>query len=488
MTAGRARAIPEPTLPSAQVLADDVAAMVGFGPRYPGSAGHAAWVDHMQDVFERHGVRVTRDRFGFDRWSPAHSALSIDTGADAGAVAVAGPYPNSGATGPGGIEGQLTYLGPVTVPDIGDIAGGDLQRVQRDIDTAVSTALSAIPGGVAGRIVVVENPVAPLTIGAFDPLLSYRHDPDHTIDPSDNYARVWTTLLTTTTLTAFRTAGAAAAVLLLDAAPANAAGQYTPFNRPYQDFPALIVDREQAARIRRAATEGARARLILQATVERADSDSLVGILPGSGRSTEAVIVHTHTDGMNAFEENGSLAQLHLAAHLGARGTENRDRDIVFSAVTGHFGPGLPETQGFLDHHRDLVDRAVAAVTIEHFGTTEWLDDPTGYHPTGRVEPTVAFHTPTGILDHAIAATQDTDLRRFELLEPIGTTFFGVGARLNAAGIPSIAYLGGPNYLCAEAPNGHLDKLDPTRMSTEITWTANLLDRLDTAPAEQLRH
>ena len=66
-------------------------------------------------------------------------------------------------------------------------------------------------------------------------------------------------------------------------------------------------------------------------------------------------------------------------------------------------------------------------------------------------------------------------------------TFFGVGASLHQKGVPSIAFIAGPNYLLAlDGDNGHIDKLDAGRFAREIRWTANVLQRLDKLPAVQL--
>lgn len=469
-------------LPGPDVLVTDVREMVALGARYPGSAAHRAWVDRLAAEFAALGMDVARDRHQFMRWQANSTSLRIE----GEAVRVAAAYPNSGATPPSGSTGPAVYLGPLSAPGVGELLGEG--AASRAVDRAVRALLDAVPGGVAGKVVVIDEPVAALRLGVFEPLLSYRHDPEGNTGPGTDYRRTWTTLLTAGTLTAFREAGALAAVLVLDAAPENASGQYTPFTHPYQDLPALVVDRVAGARLRAAAERGAQLTVELQATRTPESSDSLVAILPGSGRSPEALVLHTHSDGMNAFEENATVAQVHLARHFAAFGRDNRDRDLIISAVTGHFGPGLPESEGFLSDHPDLVARAAAAVTIEHFGATEWLDDAAGYHPTGQVEPTVAFHSPTGIRDIAIDTTRACDLRRFELLRPIGQTFFGVGAALHRAGIPSVAYIGGPNYLLSDVPGGHLDKLDGRRMADELRWTADLLHRLDRAPATQLRH
>jgi hypothetical protein len=199
------------------------------------------------------------------------------------------------------------------------------------------------------------------------------------------------------------------------------------------------------------------------------------------------MVVNTHTDGQNAFEENAGIACVELARHFAARPRSSRKRTLVFSCVTGHFGPGLPQTEGFIEDHPDLIKRAAAAVTIEHFGSLEWADDSRGYHPTGQVEVGAIFHSQTPIAVPGIQSLQAVDLRRTELLRPAGVTFFGVGAALHQKGVPSIAYIAGPNQLLAlDGREGHLDKFSAARMRNEIAWTADLLKRLDGIPAAQL--
>jgi hypothetical protein len=76
---------------------------------------------------------------------------------------------------------------------------------------------------------------------------------------------------------------------------------------------------------------------------------------------------------------------------------------------------------------------------------------------------------------------------RTELLRPAAVTFFGVGASLHQKGVPSVAYIAGPNCLLAlDGERGHLDKLDARRFAREIAWTADLVKRLDRIPAAQL--
>ena len=274
----------------------------------------------------------------------------------------------------------------------------------------------------------------------------------------------------------------------LDASPANARGQYTPFIWGYFDFPALIVDRPTGDKLRVQAAGVPKARLTLTATLTNTTSDSLVAILPGGGATDELMVVNTHTDGQNAFEENAGIACVALAKHFASLPKSARNRTLVFSCVTGHFsGGGQPQTQGFIDDHPDLIKRAAAALTMEHFGSQEWNDDASGYHYTGQVEVGAIFHSQTPIALPGIDSLQAADLRRSELLRPAAVTFFGVGASLHQAGVPSIAFIAGPNYLLAlDGDRGHIDKLDPARFAREIRWSADLLTRLDKVPAAQL--
>jgi hypothetical protein len=480
-------------LPSVADVRHDIHQMVGLGPRYTATSAHRQWIDTIEQSWRRDGLQVTRDHYSFDQWLAQDWSLDILDGDHRGHIRVPAYYTYSGRTGREGVTGDLVYLGPAAIPALPgnplDIltTTDALKQWRTRAEAGLRASIAAVPGGVAGRIVLFEDPVAPLSVGDLDPILTYRYDPGHVHDDTEDYKRVWTTILTVMQLSVFKQAGAAGAVFILDASHPNTVGQYTPFIDGYQDLPALIVDRDTGARLRKAAEGTPKIRLVLQASHRKQGSDSLVGILPGNGSTDEVMILNTHTDGMNSFEENCGAALMRLARYFARRPRHTRNRTLVFSAVTGHFGPGLPETQGFIDAHPDLIKRAAAAVTIEHFGAKEWIDDATGYHPSGQWEIAAIFHSQTPIALPGIDALQACNLRRSELLRPIGDTFFGVGAALHAAGVPSLAYIGGPNYLLAEEHHVRPDRFDPHRMQREIAWTADVLQRLDTIPKNILK-
>jgi hypothetical protein len=483
------------TLPSAAALQREVRLMVELGPRLPGSTPHNAFVDSLAGGFRSAGLRVTRDRHHFTRWAVHAKGLEILEGSRAGSVPVASYYSYSGKTPPAGLVAPLVYAGPLPVPPAAatllDLSTAPTQvaAFAAELTAAVEALIAGVPGGIRGKVVLLEAPIAPLPLGTVYPLLTYAHDPGHTLSPTDDFKRAWTTLLTLPILAPLRAAGAAGVVFSLDASPANAKGQYTPFIWEYQDLPALIVDRRAGAVLRQAASTSPRVRLTLDASLTPdTPSDSLVAVLPGSSTTREALIVHTHTDGQNAFEENAGIALVALARHFSRGGRSPLRRTLVFSCVSGHFAAELPETSGFIKDHPDLVDRAAAQLTLEHLGSTEWVDDETGYHPTGKVEPAFIFHSLTPIAKAGVDSLRAADLRRTLLLKPIGPFFFGVGAALHAAGVPSLAYISSPNYLLAlQGKTGHLDKFSAPRMRREIAWSVDVLKRLDTMPAGVLK-
>jgi hypothetical protein len=147
-------------------------------------------------------------------------------------------------------------------------------------------------------------------------------------------------------------------------------------------------------------------------------------------------------------------------------------------------------------------------------GATEWLDDARGYHPTGRSEFAAAFQSETLISKIARESYEASPLTGVSLLRPIFDTpiarilarenyrarllprifdtrwppaYFGVGAPLHQAGVPSIGYLTGPDYLVTISEDGEMSKFDQDRMRRETEWVIETLHRLETVPRGNLR-
>src|SRR5262245_2221227 len=107
--------------------------------------------------------------------------------------------------------------------------------------------------------------------------------------------------------------------------------------RPLEGVPALWVGRDSGARLRQWTGTRARATLTLEAAlVPDTHSDALIATLPGSS-PREILIIHWHTDGPNAVEENGGLGILALAKYFARLPVSARTRTLVFVLVPGHF-------------------------------------------------------------------------------------------------------------------------------------------------------
>jgi hypothetical protein len=219
--------------------------------------------------------------------------------------------------------------------------------------------------------------------------------------------------------------------------------------------------------------------------VAKAPTRSVTAVLPGT--SKETVIFNTHTDGQGFAEENGGVAFLHLARHFASLPRRRRlNRTLVFAAWPGHMVADLPQTQGWIDAHPDLVSRAAAALTVEHFGCSEWVDTVhRGYRPTGDAELFGIWTTQGKMFELTRDSVVDHDIPRAALLRP--PVQFGVGAAFQSSGVPQIGAIAGPEYLLTVAPNGDLDKLDERLAARQIRWLADLTRRLEAVSAEELR-
>jgi hypothetical protein len=145
----------------------------------------------------------------------------------------------------------------------------------------------------------------------------------------------------------------------------------------------------------------------------------------------------------------------------------------------------LPETEGWIEAHPDLVERAAAALTVEHLGCEEWLDSADGYRATGEAEPFGVYVSEGKMSDLAIETIPKHDVSRAALLRP--PPQFGVGGAIETAGVPQIGAIAGPTYLVTISENGEMDKLDSHLAARQIAWLAELTRRIDRTPAAELR-
>jgi hypothetical protein len=481
-------------LPSPAQVRTDLQRMVDFGPRYTGTAGHGNFIDWLERELVAAGcVMYPRQDWPLTIWEAGRYGLELLTGAAKGPVAVSGYYPRSRETGAAGVTGPLVYAGVAPVPSLDTGLEGlpaALAAYPAQL-TGWASGLRGTLGGVSGAIVLVDLPMpVPLALGALiGPLATYLQWDGHSVADwlTGDFKR--TALLPALSAPApstFAGLGAKAVVFSLDASAAAIEGGYMPFASGFDKTPALWVDRETGTKLRRAASGRPSARLTLTATRRTGTSPSLLGYLPGTAGSDEALILNTHTDGEGFVEENGGVALVQLARHFGSLGRSDAlKRSLVFTLWPGHMAYNMPGLQGIIDTHGDIMRSAVAAITVEHLGCAEWLDTADrGYHATGQPETMFGWTTQGPMFDLVRAATIASQLPRTALMRPPAQ--FGVGSPFQSAGIPQVGLIAGPTYMINNARGSDMDKLDEQLASRQIAWVADMLRRLDGADAAAL--
>lgn len=462
-TAGKLALHPE-LLTSQRELWEWQVWMAKLGPKYTGNAAHGTFVDFLETHLKSAGLEVSRDRFTLPRWDARRWELSVKPASGSVAkIPVSSYFPYSGRTPASGVTGKLVHAG--TAPSQIDFSS------------------------LEGKIALVDSPSSQRKYRDwYAPWALYPSN--FTLPVLDRWATLPAIGSLDGGLAAFKKAGAVGIIAAwTDISDADAADQYAPFGRAFQNIPCLYVGRASGAKLRQLAEGSSEATLVLEADITPdSPTDTIVGILPGAS-SEEVIIVNTHTDGPNATEENGGLGILALAKYFSKLPKSDRRRTIVFPLTSGHFaGPWVPSMRGIIQKYPDLIKKAVAALTVEHLGCKEWIDDASmHYKPTGQNEWAVAITETASTGNILVEALEGSGDRRTAVVNPVHGGWLGEGGGLARAGVPTIGYIPQPNYLLAGPANGCIEKLSPERLHAEIEVFAKVIHKMDTMPAAELK-
>jgi hypothetical protein len=445
-------------LPTQKEVWDDLLWMAKLGPKYTGNKAHTDFVEFLAHGMQSAGLEVVREHYTFPRWDARRWAISVEGASGGGrtSVPVTSYFPYSGQTPPAGVTGEIAYAG--TNPNV---------RLE----------------GLRGKVALVDFHTNTRQWSHLYQLWGF-HPPGERFPDSIRPARGGVN-----DLTPFQKAGAVAVILgWTDISDANAADQYTPFSRPPQGMPGLYVGRETLAKLRGLASAGAKATVVLEADVfPDTPTDTLIATLAGQTRD-EVIIVNTHTDGPNATEENGAVGILALARYFSKIPKSERRRTLVMPLTSGHFaGPWVPSIRGVMQKYPDLVQKAVAAVTVEHLGCREWMDDQSMvYQATGKNEWSVAI-TPDRSMGTAMVQALAGSVDRCGVVNPVNGGWLGEGGGLSRAGVPTIGYIPQPNYLLAGSADMCLDKLSAELMHGQVQVFAKVIHTIDTMSRAELK-
>ena len=270
-------------------------------------------------------------------------------------------------------------------------------------------------------------------------------------------------------------AGAAAFVGILSGMPWETHDYYVPYDGVAQPLPAVWLSAADGARLTALLDAGpVEGRIAVDADRSPGVSHNVLGVLPGA--SSEHVVVGSHHDApwASAVEDGSGIALvLAQAAYWSRVPAEERPHNLVFLLNAGHMCDGAGVWR-FVADHRDLLDRTVLAVHLEHAAAECRPEDGT-LVPTGEPEVRWWFTSEEPQLERTVAdALAAEDLRRSMVFRP--EIFFEIpptdGGPLHTAGVPLVNYLTAPMYLfdsCDTLDKIHRPSLVPvTRAVTRI--------------------
>ncbi|KAJ1552765.1 hypothetical protein HK405_010115 [Cladochytrium tenue] len=513
-------------------LAGEVRLLAAAGSRPTGSPAHLATVDRIRAALERAVLgsepavplpstsqpqhpsvttaavidqpRVARESVRFTRWAVDRAAVRLtlsttagNVGADNGVAAaedvpVAAPFPYSGLTPAAGVRGRLVRLratdswaaaaGCIAVVEVANppVRGGLLfsSWPNKDDDSGKgnsgdggrsNTAASGeLHPFVAARI---ANPVIAATLFAPD-------------------------------LVRARAAGVLAVLACWrqdDLNERDAQDLYLPFTRAYADLPAAWLAGAAARRAlaaaatpapsllspwtwtlppwRRQTPSSTSACLVLPGAIDpAAEAPTLWTSLRGRHRRGATLMLTSHSDGLNAVEENGHAGLVAVLAAATRRATA-ASRPLFCSLLAVLPGAHLripavsshgQATAAFLDAHPDLWQPGgrlcvVGAVAIEHLGArtreaaAAAATDPTTATPTlAGLEPQLLYATTPQLAATARRAWAPAEASGTlpplpVSLAPGPLVMFGEGEPLHQRGVPTLALVSAPSYLLREA-------------------------------------
>jgi len=237
-------------------------------------------------------------------------------------------------------------------------------------------------------------------------------------------------------------AGAKAFVGIFDA-PWESCEYYVPYDGEVRPIPGVWVSKSTGAQLR----AGQHATLRVESTREDVTCHNVVGTLPGD--SDGYVIVGSHHDGpwVSAVEDASGIALVLAQAKYWAA-QPSRPHNMLFVVQAGHMVHGAG-CRAFIDAHRDLMDRVVLEVHLEH--TAKESHGENGNLVTGD-KPETAWWFVTrndDLIDAVEDALNGEGVTRSFILPPdvFGEWPTTDGGFYHTVGVPLVNFLAAPMYL-----------------------------------------
>jgi hypothetical protein len=391
----------------------------------PGTGGQKDLLDYLEvELGKIPSVTVELQPTKFTRWEPGKPRIDECDG-------VVWPLPYSGFTTADGVNAPLVYGRSVPLRSF------HFNRKEH-----------------GGKIVVVER--KPLRMREILSLISTRRIGKSGLCGLGAYRRSISLELQVPSLEEARNAGVRGLIVVVDENACIAAHQFVPFTRDWQDIPAVYMDRSHGDKLIEMAKKHMNVTLHQPGTrVPDAESRHVLVTLPATKDDKiddQNIVIDTHTDGPNFFEENGVVALWALLKKLATDG-KPRQRDLVFVFAAAHFSHEAGSNDEIIRHNPRLFEQTRAALVIEHLGALQWSAD---LQKPKKPEPALILTSQhakdLGELAKCVAKNygeSHTSMPPAFFINPL-LFKFGEGKFLAERDVPTIGYLTNPAYLLAK--------------------------------------
>lgn len=444
--------------------------MNSFGTRPTGSPAHREFVSYLKDEIHAMGFETISNEYKFDRWQAKSSSIVLHNPDGDSEVHVSSPFPYSGETDENGVSGRLI-------------------RVRgKHINFAIAKDNIAV--------VEVKDFMHTYSGIAFDQKNAF---PAGTAIPKYYKGPVASAFVKFPFLAVAAKMGVKAVICVWERmSDAMVEGQYLNFILGYQGIPAVWVNSTDGEKIIAAAEANLSATVTLTAEREKdAETESFCSIIYGEN-TNEAVVINTHTDGVNCVEENGAIAMLAMMRYFKEHKPK---RTLIFVFVTGHFrlpvfkspnGISDQATSMWLHDNKGLWDgrdghmKVAAAITPEHMGCTEWKDVDGVYKKTNDIDIEEVYTGNETMEKVYWECVKGRERLRTVTLKGHNFLHFGEGQPFFNVGIPEISLVTSPDYLCVESESHEMEKFDPELMYEQTLTFIRIAEYLDGLTADEI--
>jgi hypothetical protein len=452
-----------------------------FGERFLASAAHNRAIDWIEDeVRAIDGFSVRSDPFRVWRWLPRTSARGrpgLDLGRAGGLSVIR----------PDGSTQQVPVAGAVRFSQPTGARGRRAPLVHLAPDEEITSQ------NAAGKVVVREFPATSLRYGALQGI-GIHVTPD-LANATGTYERPFLNELHQELLAA-GAAGAAGVVFTFDVPREQVRGYGDPHTGTIFKVPAVFVGGAEAARLRSLAAQGASARVVVRARVDRAPTRNVIATL--RGRSSQRIILGANTDGQSWVQENAVAGLIAFARYYARLPLRCRPRTLEIAFTSAHDAivvDGMERYSAPLDAQYDQ-GRIAFAFIVEHLGTRELVPGDDGrLRFTGKGEPFLFAAGDSDVLRRtAASATRRRSLDRTAVLPGLGVptagqvppvcSMGGLGNFFHRRLIPTLAMISGPWSLYA--PFSRASAIDFRRMRAQLLAMGDSLLALDGVSRERI--